>query len=208
MNAATLFPESELEALSRIDDRRLKAQLAECDIPGLDFVADFVTLDEELMLMHAADSGTWSTQWKRRTQWYGARYGVEAAEDAAKREIPGWAGVIRERLVFSGVFTSLPPQMGINEYLPGQGIAAHVDHMEGTVVSLSLGSGCMMEFRELSGSAMRDLYLPRRSIVVLNDAARYQWTHGIAPRLRDVVDGRVLTRTRRISLTFRSVTPR
>jgi alkylated DNA repair dioxygenase AlkB len=203
----SLFAEIELDECVPVFDRDLLfRRLDECDLPGLDLMLDFVSRDEESFLIDCADRGAWSNHWKRRTQYYGHRYGSEGGE--GRREIPAWAVSIRERLVERGVFPELPPQMGINEYLPGQGIAPHVDYLEGTVVSLSLGSGCVMDFKDQAEPRKCSLYLPPRSIVMLNGLARYQWTHGIAPRLRDNVEGRSLARQRRISLTFRSVAPR
>ena len=35
--------------------------------------------------------------------------------------------------------------------------------------------------------------------------ARYEWKHAIAPRKRDVIDGMVIERGRRVSLTLRKV---
>jgi hypothetical protein len=35
--------------------------------------------------------------------------------------------------------------------------------------------------------------------------ARHLWLHGIPPRKTDVVDGRKIERSRRLSLTFRNV---
>uniref|UniRef100_A0A6U3ZEE3 Alpha-ketoglutarate-dependent dioxygenase AlkB-like domain-containing protein n=1 Tax=Octactis speculum TaxID=3111310 RepID=A0A6U3ZEE3_9STRA len=49
------------------------------------------------------------------------------------------------------------------------------------------------------------LWLKRRSLLVLNGEARYDWSHGIAPRRLDRVGGDLRRRTTRISFTFRYV---
>ena len=49
------------------------------------------------------------------------------------------------------------------------------------------------------------VFLPPRSLLLLSGEARYEWTHAIAPRATDVVDGEVRARGERVSLTFRSV---
>lgn len=48
------------------------------------------------------------------------------------------------------------------------------------------------------------LYLHPRSVAILTGEARYQWYHGIAARKTDVYNGKLVQRTRRISITFRS----
>lgn len=51
----------------------------------------------------------------------------------------------------------------------------------------------------------KQLYLPPRSLLILSGEARYKWSHGISQRKLDKVDGELLHRARRISLTFRQV---
>ena len=46
------------------------------------------------------------------------------------------------------------------------------------------------------------VWLARRSVAVLREAARYTWMHGIPARKSDVWDGRKFPRQRRISLPF------
>jgi alkylated DNA repair dioxygenase AlkB len=43
------------------------------------------------------------------------------------------------------------------------------------------------------------------SLLVLSGEARFAWTHGIAARRFDVIDGVRTARARRVSLTFRTV---
>lgn len=45
--------------------------------------------------------------------------------------------------------------------------------------------------------------LPRRSLLILNGASRYAWSHGIASRKMDNIQGRIVERQTRVSLTFR-----
>jgi len=47
--------------------------------------------------------------------------------------------------------------------------------------------------------------LEPRSLIVLKGEARYEWAHGIAKRKSDNWQGQVFKRTRRVSLTFRTV---
>jgi len=125
-------------------------------------------------------------------------------------------------------------QVTVNEYPPGCGIAPHVDThsaFTGTILSLSLGDRCVMEFRhpnhpneegystsptESATAARRSgnetmifphraLELPRRSLLILTDFARFNRQHYIPKRKSDpMIDGTRRTRTEtRYSFTIR-----
>lgn len=49
----------------------------------------------------------------------------------------------------------------------------------------------------------KHIWLPARSMLVLQGPARYEWAHGIAPRTMDKVDGQLIRRGRRVSFTIR-----
>jgi alkylated DNA repair dioxygenase AlkB len=71
------------------------------------------------------------------------------------------------------------------------------------VVSLSLLSACVMDFRHVATGRKESLLLEPRSLLVLSDESRFDWEHGIAPRKRDVWQGLRWERGRRVSVTFR-----
>uniref|UniRef100_A0A1I8PW84 tRNA (carboxymethyluridine(34)-5-O)-methyltransferase n=1 Tax=Stomoxys calcitrans TaxID=35570 RepID=A0A1I8PW84_STOCA len=104
-----------------------------------------------------------------------------------------------------------PDQLTVNSYEPGQGIPPHVDTHSAfldPILSLSLESDVVMEFRK--GLEKRSVLLPRRSLLVMSGESRYDWTHGITPRILDVVmttHGNLTTqrRSKRTSLTFRKL---
>lgn len=75
--------------------------------------------------------------------------------------LPIWVQPLAARLRFSdgeavptaGYMQTVPDQLIVNEYDPGQGISAHVDCIScfgASVCSLTLGSGCMMKFTEVA----------------------------------------------------------
>ena len=49
------------------------------------------------------------------------------------------------------------------------------------------------------------MFLPPRSILVLEGEARYAWSHSIAYRKMDKVNGDITFRKRYVSLTFRTI---
>lgn len=171
------------------------------DIKGLTLLEDFLTVEEERQLLEHIDAAQWNTSLKRRTQHYGFEYNY-TSKDALKpaEPIPEWLNFVIDRLKLP----ERPDQVIVNEYKPGQGIAAHIDNTKmfgDTIVSVSLGSQVMMDFTRNKGTEREQVLLSRRSAVFLTGEARYKWFHAIAPRL---TDGSV-KRTRRVSLTFRKM---
>ena len=170
-------------------------------IPGLRYLPEYLSEQDERELAAAIDRLPWNTDWKRRRQPYGAGYGTRG--DAPP--IPGWGRRLADRLFADGVTPRPFDQLLVNEYLPGQGIAVHRDHTPygHTVVSLSLLSPCVMDFRHPPTGRRERLLLLPRSLLVMSDEARYDWQHGIAPRRRDAWHGLPVARVRRLSVTFR-----
>ncbi len=173
-------------------------------IPGLTYEEDFITKEEESQLIETIDAQKWDTSISRRTQHYGFIYNYKS-KDAVKpaEPIPEWCLFIIDRLIDRGLLKNRPDQMIVNEYKPGQGIAAHVDNVkyfEDGIVSISLNASYGMELSTNRAPIERkELLLARCSALILHGQARYEWRHGIAAKLSD--DG--IQRGRRISLTFR-----
>lgn len=170
-------------------------------VPGLRYLPGYVTEAEERALVAAIDGMPWNAEWKRRRQPYGAGYG--ASGDSGP--IPEWGIPLAGRMLADGVTGRPFDQMMVNEYTPGQGISAHRDYAPfgRTVVSLSLLSTCVMDFKHVSSGRRESLLLEPRSLLVLSDAARFDWEHGIAARKGDVWQGVRWDRGRRVSVTFR-----
>ena len=154
----------------------------------------------------------WLNDLKRRVQHYGFKYNYKARKvdmDMRIGELPKWLNRLSENLYKDGYMPEVADQVIVNEYLPGQGISSHIDCepcFQGTVVSLSLGSGCVMNFTNKSDKTKKiPVWLAPKSLVVLSGEARYEWLHGIAARKWDEWDGEKHERQRRISLTFRKV---
>jgi alkylated DNA repair dioxygenase AlkB len=179
-------------------------------ISGLTYLPDFVEAEEEAALLAQIDAAVWRHDLKRRVQHYGYRYDYRARTvTPADRlgDLPGWLAPLADRLWDAGWFARRPDQVIVNEYQPGQGISAHIDCAPcfgGTIASLSLGSPAIMRFTR-PGNAPVDLPLPARSLVVLSGEARYDWRHAIPARRSDPGSHGRIPRTRRVSLTFRTV---
>jgi alkylated DNA repair dioxygenase AlkB len=184
----------------------------EQSIAGLRYVPDYLNDMEQEQFRTVVDGQPWLSDLKRRVQHYGYRYNYAHRGTGSANylgPLPSWAASLTERLQRDGFIARTPDQLIVNEYLPGQGIAGHVDSVPcfgDTIFSLSLGSCCVMVFKHLGSPAVKELLLEPGSLLIMQDEARYDWKHGIPARKTDVYAGQTIERGRRLSLTLRSVT--
>ena len=176
-------------------------------ISGLIYLQDYVSQPHHDWLLDQIDAQPWDATLKRRVQHYGYRYDYRARQVTTEMylgPLPGWLERIGWQLHEDGLIEQTPDQVIINEYLPGQGIAPHVDCepcFGHRIFSLSLGGAATMEFTRRDQDKVA-LTLAPRSLVMIYGEARYDWKHGIPARKSD--DG--IPRARRVSLTLRRVT--
>lgn len=124
----------------------------ELAIAGLEYFPEYISRAEQNSLLAYIDAAEWNNDLRRRVQHYGYRYDYQARrahETDYIGPLPSWLHSLSQRLFEDGIFSQAPDQAIINEYLPGQGIAAHIDCIPcfaDTIASISLGSNCMMDF--------------------------------------------------------------
>ncbi len=170
-------------------------------IKGLTYIEDFLTVDEEQHLINNINNMEWNTDLKRRTQHFGYKYPYNFKtinELIETTPIPSFIETILNKV--NNQTNKNFNQIIINEYNPGQGIASHTDNITlfgDTVVSLSLNSNIVMEFSY--DNLIIKLPLKRKSLIILQDDARYKWRHGITAKKYDDK----IKRDTRISVTFR-----
>ena len=181
-------------------------------VPELLYIKNYITADEHDALLAHVDNELWLDDLKRRVQHYGFKYNYRARKvDMSMRvgELPEWLKSLSKKLHQDEYMPEVADQVIVNEYLPGQGISAHIDCepcFKDTIVSLSLGSSCVMDFtNKLDRTQKIPVRLAPRSLVVLSGEARYGWLHSIAARKWDEWEGERRDRNRRVSLTFRKV---
>ena len=181
-------------------------------IHGLRYIPDYITEDQHDWLLARIDEQQWLDDLKRRVQHYGFKYDYKARKvnlDMRIGELPEWLKRFSQKLYEDEHMPEVADQVIINEYQPGQGISNHIDCepcFKDTIVSLSLGSDCIMNFTNKFDKTKKiPVRLAPRSLVVLSSEARYAWLHGIAARKWDKWDGQERERGRRVSLTFRKV---
>ena len=181
-------------------------------IPGLKIVEGFLTPEEQAHCVERVDAavGEWRSDLSRRVQHYGWRYDYKAraiTPDMHIGALPDWLSQLAQKLYDeTGLFDRVPEQVIVNEYLPGQGIAMHIDHrgFGPTVCTISLLDDWEMDFAE-NWKDKNPALLQRGSCVLLTDSSRSDWQHGIAPRKTEPLENGRRDRRRRLSLTFRTV---
>ena len=185
---------------------------------GLEYHSDFLAASEEEGLLSHIDNSEWLTDLSRRVLHFGYKYDYtnrRLDETARIGPLPEWltqlSNMVREAASEEAKQLLDPhqpfEQAIINEYLPGQGIAPHIDRdcFGPIVATVSLGSAINMDF---CCDSTGDEYVQRlvpRSLVLLYGDARFKWRHGIAKRHSDTWNGLKTKRQRRVSITFRTI---
>jgi len=174
-------------------------------IDGLHYVPGYVAGVEHDALLATVSGLGWQDAGGRRIQFYGHWYdhtkGVYPVGD-----LPEWAAPLASRLRDDGLMPYVADQLIVTEYEPGEGIRPHIDApvFADVIAGVTLGAGCVMEFRR-TGHATEAVLLEPGSVVVLSGEARHEWQHAIPARVDDDWNGRGLRRSRRVSLTFRKM---
>lgn len=180
-------------------------------ITGLIYIPNVIDTSTAHKLIKCIDNESWRKDFKRRVQHYGYIYDYKRRtvdENMYLGKLPTWSEDITNFLATHADFGIQPDQMIINEYVPGQGIAHHVDCepcFGDKIASLSLNSTCLMTFVHVQNNQTVELLLYPNSLLIMRDEARYDWKHGIPARKSDNFCGQKLKRNRRISITFRKV---
>ncbi|KRX00371.1 hypothetical protein PPERSA_10870 [Pseudocohnilembus persalinus] len=183
------------------------------DIPGLIYIPDFITPEEEEKFFAEADAAEWKNLQKRKVQHYGHEfiYGKNTAGANKIEDFPPLAkekaDIIDSLIEKQGAKQKKVNQLTLNSYEPGAGIPPHVDShgpFEEFFGVFSLGDDCVMSFRNVQDQE-KNILFPRRSLVIFSGEARYAWQHSIAARKVDKVENEMHFRQRRISYTFRAI---
>ncbi|XP_017775978.1 PREDICTED: alkylated DNA repair protein alkB homolog 8 [Nicrophorus vespilloides] len=186
--------------------------------PGLKVVPDFISEAEEELLLSLVnfdeDEGGDGVMKHRQVKHFGFefRYDINNVDKDAPLEVgvPAECDFLWDRLKSRGL-DFRPDQLTVNHYKPGQGIPPHVDThsaFDEPLLSVSLSSDIVMDFRHRNGKHL-PVFVPRRSLTIMNGESRYDWTHGITPRKLDVVPSEkgitANERGVRVSFTFRRI---
>lgn len=181
---------------------------------GFEVIHEFITPDEEATLFEmckkvcdAANDNLDGDPYDNGRDKV-VRYGYAYGGVGKRSPIPEWITLFCNRLRERGYdhpFNAIT----VNRYLPGQGIAHHVDStvFDDAIIVLSVGSSCTFEFCNLMTGEKIHRFLHPRDLSVMTGEERYIWTHSVLPLTEDVSPlGEVVPRGVRYSIVFRTHT--
>lgn len=182
--------------------------------PGLLYVPAITNMDG-VAIIAALDQLMWKTVTlsanSRRYQHYGSTYDyVHRTIILHAEPIPACLEPVRAVLSNICAAEGIPHDFNqciVNDYQPGQGIGKHTDIKAfGPVIGcFTFGSGASMVFS--NGEQTFEQYVAPNSLYIMSADARAVWTHEMPARQSDKVAGHTIKRERRVSVTFRYVTP-
>ena len=178
-------------------------------IDGLTIVKDFITVDEEQKLLKIIENLEWNGSLLRKSRHFGYIYNYKTktiGKDDYIGNLPEWIKPYINRIYKKGYIDKYPDQITINRYLPGEGIAAHIDVPEvfaEKLYSISIGSGCNIDFQ--NKTEYHSYYIYPRTFMLMENSARYEYTHCIKRYKSDIVENQKIDRDTPYSIPFRNV---
>lgn len=193
-------------------------------IQGLGLIIDFIDKETESELLAQIDTAEWDTTLSRRVQQYGFMYSYTRSSKGFSKKnakiAPSMTGAIE--MIRTRIMESLECNLNqciVNEYTRKQGIAPHIDNLSfgKVVVSLSLNEGCNFIMTNIETGVKVRLWIPRRSLLIMTEDARYLWSHSVSSNIGMYIDTDTYitdssstqvkrdANWRRISVTFRTL---
>jgi len=174
---------------------------------GFRYVSDFLSVHEEAeLLQHIRGMSLHPMMFqgyeaKRKTESFGYDYSFENRQLSKGKDIPEvFEPLIRRVADFIALTPSAIAELLVTEYPPGAVINWHRDAPPfKTIIGISLLEDCIFKFRPHDKAlqerkAIRSIPIERRSLYVIDGAARSAWQHSIAP-----------VRNTRYSITLRTL---
>ena len=180
-------------------------------IEGFTLIKNFLSDKEEQSLIKNINKQKWTIDYQRRLQYYGYRNELFKPYDLvpSSNKIPRFLNNLINIMIDENIINEKPDQIIINEYLPGQRLIPHRDrisYFKDVIIGVSLNSGTVMQFISMKDNKQKkEIYIPRKSLYIMEGEARNKWLHGIPGRKKDNINGKFVFRDVRISITFRYV---
>ncbi|KAL1518586.1 hypothetical protein AB1Y20_002874 [Prymnesium parvum] len=180
-----------------LPERQRRAAMSEAhriqgEVQAVFHVADWMDEGEEQGLLRCINSipdDCWVQLRSRRLLQLG---GTPLPQGMQPEPLPSWASAVCDALVAAGVFSAEEPpnHVLVNEYLPGQGIAAHRDGplYLSRVAIVSMGSHCTFQFvsDDVERRPHLQTLLPRRGLLVFEGDAYEKLLHEVVAQHADL----------------------
>lgn len=179
-------------------------------ISGLHIISDFLTNNEEKTYISLLDYMEWDCSLSRRVIHFGYLYNYHNLNTNQKvHDIPDWLFELFNKCsetIKIDDFDKSNLMIIVNEYLPGQGIAPHIDNPKlfgEWIFCIVLNHGCNMIFNKNNDTHC--IYIKNKTLYCMTGDARYKYKHSIDKRIKDIIEetNEIVPRQRRISITFR-----
>ena len=183
-------------------------------VGGLYYIED-VFEDDAKTTINELDKLNWKPVVKngRMTQHYGYEYSystykINKISESLPEFLKKYRDLLKDLCTELGLVDKKYEfnQCIVNNYYPGEGISPHTDlkTFGGVIGCFTIGSGAVMQFTN-GVEAEEELYVVPNSLYIMSGEARYVWKHSMPSRKNDIVHGKKVARSRRISITFRMV---
>ena len=172
---------------------------------GLESISEFISDQEELEIKNIILNQFTISLKKRGVTHFGKHfdYSTNSGSETEFTPIPDQIEKIKNKI--ESKTGEKYDQITVNYYAAGDGIPAHVDNplsFGETIVSLSLLSDCLIQFKRDDNCYQHDL--KRKSLLIMKNESRYSWEHTIVARKNDYLpSGEIRERAERMSVTFR-----
>lgn len=147
---------------------------------GLIWIQNFLTHAEaDAAVKNIPPTNIMKTKARNSTRRYGTQFPYEGG--IVRGPVPEYLETLNTKIVERG-FSPQPYQsISLNEYLPGNSIAAHIDNRESgeTITIISLLGPAEIRF-DLNGIGY-DLLLESGSLIQMRGDSRWKWRHSIPP---------------------------
>ncbi|KAI6176137.1 Alkylated DNA repair protein alkB-like protein 8 [Aphelenchoides bicaudatus] len=187
----------------------------EVKLPGLNVIPNAISKEKNDELIEFVNSCTASETLKNRTViHFGHAFDYDTNTAVVPTsQIPSILNDLISELRSGGIPIDDVEfdQVTINIYNQGQGIPSHVDThsaFENQIVVISLLSDVVIRYKDCANAAtIIDCLIPKNSVLLMQDAARYKYKHGIFTRRYDInpMTNELIERQQRISITYRKV---
>ena len=178
-----------LDFLALAPTREMPAEI----ISGLRLIPQFISYQEENHLLQELLNIPWNENRGRRVAHFGFDLLQTERVYRVQKEIgplPIFLDTVRNAIIEFEADWDFN-QCTIEEFVAGSGSKVFTEThsaFESCIVFMTVGGHCLLQLQNPNAeNQKREVFLPSCSLLVLQDQARYVWTHRVVSRMQDVL---------------------